>query len=144
MEMEKQPKTKSAYRPAWMRDAALRSARTCYDHLAGQLGVALAESLVERGYLRLDPSGGDITPHGDRFFAEFGLDLSAVGARRRRCRSCLDWSERRPHLGGAIGAALARRCFAQGWIERIEGSRVLRITDLGRCGFSDAFGIVPP
>jgi len=130
------------YRPAWMRDEALRSARTCYDHLAGRLGVALADSLAERGHLLLDDDGGEVTEDGARFFDRFGLDLAgAAGQRRRFCRPCLDWSERRLHLGGAVGAALAQRCFALGWIERIKDSRAVAITPQGRDGFRAEFSV---
>jgi hypothetical protein len=132
----------SRYRPAWMRDDALRSARTCYDHLAGRLGVALADSLARSGHVRLDRDGGEVTASGSRFLAEWGLDLAGITQRRRRfCRPCLDWSERRPHLGGAIGAALAERCFALGWIERIKDSRAVAITAGGRDGFAETFAI---
>ncbi len=133
------------YRPAWMRDDALRSARTCYDHLAGRLGVTLAGSLKERGLLALDGDGGAITKDGVKFLEGFGLDLAgAAGKRRRFCRPCLDWSEQRPHLGGAVGAALAQRCFALGWIERIKDSRAVAITSQGREGFRTSFGIEIP
>ena len=132
----------SRYRPAWMRDNGLRSARTCYDHLAGRLGVALADSLAGRGHVVLDDDGGEVTAAGARFFDELGLDLAdAAGRRRRFCRPCLDWSERRPHLGGAVGAALARRSFALGWIERVRDSRAVAITAVGRDGFRAAFGV---
>ena len=130
------------YRPAWMRDEALRSARTCYDHLAGRLGVALAGSLAERGHVLLDDDGGEVTEDGARFLTGFGLDLAgAAGKRRRFCRPCLDWSERRLHLGGAVGAALAQRCFALGWIERIKDSRAVAITRSGSDGFRASFGL---
>jgi DNA-binding transcriptional ArsR family regulator len=102
------------YRPGWMRDEALRSARTCYDHLAGRLGVALTESLVARQYVLLDEDGGAVTEKGAQFFSELGLELPGIGKRRRFCRPCVDWSERRPHLGGAVGAALAQYCFSAG------------------------------
>ncbi|HEV2099960.1 MAG TPA: metalloregulator ArsR/SmtB family transcription factor [Stellaceae bacterium] len=130
------------YRPAWMRDDALRSARTCYDHLAERLGVALAGSLAGRGFLALDSDGGEVTQDGARFFEGFGLDLAgAAGKRRRFCRPCLDWSEQRLHLGGAVGAALAQRCFALRWIERIKDSRAVAITPQGREGFRASFGV---
>jgi DNA-binding transcriptional ArsR family regulator len=133
------------YRPAWMKDEALRSARTCYDHLAGRLGVALAGSLAERRHVLLDEDGGEVTDEGARFFEELGLDLTiAAGKRRRFCRPCVDWSERRPHLGGAVGAALAQRCFALGWIERLRDSRAVAITALGRDGFFANFGVEIP
>ena len=132
------------YRPLWMRDAALRSARTCYDHLAGRLGVALADSLAGRYHFALDEDGGEVTAEGARFLDEFGLDLAgAAGRRRRFCRPCLDWSERRPHLGGAVGAALAIRCFTLGWVERVKDSRAVAITAPGRDGFLRTFGIGP-
>jgi DNA-binding transcriptional ArsR family regulator len=133
------------YRPAWMRDDALRSARTCYDHLAGRLGVAIADGLARRGHLVLATEGGEVTASGTRLLAEWGLDLaSLVGTRRRFCRPCLDWSERRPHIGGTIGAALAARCFALGWIERVKDSRAVAITAAGRSGFAATFAIEPP
>jgi len=130
------------YRPAWMRDEALRSARTCYDHLAGRLGVALAGSLAVRGHVLLDDDDGEVTEDGARFLAGLGLDLAgAAGKRRRFCRPCLDWSERRLHLGGAVGAALAQRCFALGWIQRIKDSRAVAITPSGCDGFLANFGV---
>ena len=133
------------YRPAWMRDEGLRSARTCYDHLAGRLGVALAATLVERRHVLLDEDGGAVTDEGAKFFDDLGLDLAAMsGGRRRFCRPCLDWSERRPHLGGAVGAALARRCFALGWIERVRDSRAVAVTASGRDGFRIRFGVDIP
>ncbi|MBV8120279.1 MAG: helix-turn-helix transcriptional regulator [Alphaproteobacteria bacterium] len=133
------------YRPAWMRDEALRSARTCYDHLAGRLGVALAESLTARRHVLLDEDGGAVTGEGAHFLDELGLDLAdAQGRRRRFCRPCVDWSERRPHLGGAVGAALAQHCFALGWIARIRDSRAVAITAAGRDGFRVHFGIEIP
>src|SRR5690349_9867950 len=93
------------YRPSSCGDEALRRARTCYDHLAGRLGVALADTLLSRGHVVLDEDAGQITADGGRFFDEFGLDLACAESRRRRfCRPCLDWSERRRHLGGAVGA----------------------------------------
>ena len=133
------------YRPAWMRDEALRSARTCYDHLAGRLGVALAGSLADRRHVLLDEDGGEVTDEGARFFDELGLDLaSTAGKRRRFCRPCVDWSERRPHLGGAVGAALAQRCFDLRWIERVKDSRAVAITPCGHDGFRARFGVEIP
>jgi DNA-binding transcriptional ArsR family regulator len=130
------------YRPAWMGDEALRSARTCYDHLAGRLGVALAESLADRCHVVLEEDGGEVTDEGARFFGALGVDLAGVASKRRRfCRPCLDWSERRPHLGGAVGAALAQRCFALGWIERVKDSRAVAITTFGSDGFRANFGV---
>jgi DNA-binding transcriptional ArsR family regulator len=130
------------HRPRSRGDEALALARTCYDHLAGRLGVALADTLIERGHVVLDDDGGLVTTEGTRFLSEFGLDLSDVASRQRRfCRPCLDWSERRRHLGGAVGVALARQCFKLGWIERVKDSRAVAITSTGRSGLLAVFGI---
>jgi DNA-binding transcriptional ArsR family regulator len=121
---------------------ALRHARTCYDHLAGRLGVALADALQQRDCLVLSADGGELTPAGIRLLDAFGVDVSAARARKRAfCRPCLDWSERRWHLAGAIGASVATRCFALGWIERTSASRAVQITPMGRDGFVRAFGV---
>jgi DNA-binding transcriptional ArsR family regulator len=121
---------------------ALRVARTCYDHLAGKLGVALMDRLLTQGHLHPDVADYQVSRRGQQFFDELGVDLaSAAGQKRHFARSCLDWSERRPHLAGALGAALGTRCFEIGWIERQRDSRALVITAAGRRGFRDSFGI---
>jgi DNA-binding transcriptional ArsR family regulator len=119
---------------------ALRFARTCYDHLAGRLGVQITDSLVSQGCLA--PSGGDyaLTPEGERLLARLEVDVArALGARRAFARACLDWSERRHHLAGALGAALLHRLFELRWIERTGSSRAVRITEPGRRGMRDHF-----
>jgi DNA-binding transcriptional ArsR family regulator len=127
------------------RDAVLRQARFCYDHLAGQLGVALADALVEKGHVLLGEDGGEVTEKGADFLGKFGLDLAAAArARRAYCRPCIDWTERRPHLAGAVGAALATRCFALGWIARIRDTRAVKITPKGRAGLGETFAITLP
>jgi len=130
------------YRPPSRLDDALKAARTCYNHLAGRLGVGIADALCERGHVVFAEEGGEVTPDGLAFMQDFGLDL-AVARRRGRvfCRPCLDWSERRPHLGGALGAALATRCFDLGWLARNRDSRALTITPAGRKGLASAFGV---
>ncbi len=128
--------------PHWKGDEALRAARTCYDHLAGKLGVALADALVARRRIVLTEDGGEVTGRGAQFLTELGVDLAATQRRRRAfCRPCLDWSERRLHLAGAVGAALATRCFELGWIERVRDSRAVAIPPAGRRGFTEVFGI---
>jgi DNA-binding transcriptional ArsR family regulator len=113
-------------------DNALAKARMCYDHLAGRIGVSIAESLISKKYIVLGEDGGEVTEEGERFFGDFGIDMAAVRLQRRVfCRPCMDWSERRFHLAGAIGAALAQRCFQLRWIKRIEDSRALNITAAG-------------
>ena len=130
------------------RDAALRRARTCYDHLAGQLAVAMADRMAERAQIELSPDGGVITAEGTAFLRGLGVDLDAASARAARrgggrvfCRPCLDWSERRPHIAGALGAALCTACLAQGWIRRIDGTRAVSVTPAGRLALDQAFGL---
>ncbi len=123
-------------------DQALRLARTCYDHLAGRLGVAVTEALVTRGYVASIDRAFRLTAKGEAFLRDLGVDID--GARRRRlafARACLDWSERRPHLAGALGAALTGRCLELGLVERVPGCRSLSVTDRGRRAFHDLFGI---
>ncbi len=130
------------YRPHWKGGETLRTARTCYDHLAGRLAVAIADALVEREHVVLAEDGGEVTTAGRVFLTEFGIDLGGAAKRRRAfCKPCLDWSERRPHLAGAIGAGLATRAFELGWIERIKDRRAVAITELGRRGFPEAFSV---
>jgi DNA-binding transcriptional ArsR family regulator len=127
---------------AWRGGEALRTARTCYDHLAGRLGVALADRLVERGHIVLAPDGGEVTDTGRELLTRFGAEPARVGSVRRVfCRPCLDWSERRPHLAGRVGAALACRCFELGWIARMRDTRAVAITEAGHAGFAETFGV---
>jgi DNA-binding transcriptional ArsR family regulator len=129
------------HRPVSKFDEALRKARTCYDHFAGQLGVGLADALCQRGYLALSDEGGEVSDSGSAFLLDFGVDLSALRQTRRRfCRPCLDWTERRLHVGGGVGAALAARCFELGWFTRLRDSRALTITPAGRNGLGEVFG----
>ena len=127
------------------RDAALRAARTCYDHLAGRLGVALTDALVAGGHLELSQDAGIITPTGVELFNRLGIRLDGMSASRTQrprilCRPCIDWSERRPHLAGAVGAALCTRSFGENWIRRIEGTRGVAVTPKGQHVFQDVLG----
>jgi DNA-binding transcriptional ArsR family regulator len=112
--------------------AKLRAARTCYDHLAGQLGVGLVRAMVAKGVLEPETEDFAVTQKGEAFLRELGLDLDAARAKRRAfARQCIDWSEREPHLGGALGAALAERCFAAGWLKRVRNTRRVEVTPAG-------------
>src|SRR4029079_16790943 len=107
-------------------DDTMRQARMCYDHIAGRLGVVLADSLREHGHVEFADDGGGVTPAGEAFFAKFGVDLSAARQSRRVfCRPCIDWSERRAHLAGSVGAALADRLMELRWIARKRDTRAL-------------------
>lgn len=118
--------------PTGPRDPALREARQCYDHLAGRLGVALHDGLVEHGLLALADGQPQLTPAGEAFCAGIGIDVDALRRTRRPlCRHCLDWSERRPHLGGALGAALLGWLVHSGGARRLKDSRALQVTPRG-------------
>jgi DNA-binding transcriptional ArsR family regulator len=132
------------YRPLSRQARELHYARVCYDHLAGRLSVDLADFFTVREYIVFDDEVTEITADGMSFLAGFGIDLSAGTKRRHVCRSCLDWTERRPHIGGAVGAALANRCFDLGWTERMKHSRAVIVTASGRHGFLETFGITVP
>ncbi len=121
-------------------DPALRRSRVCYDHLAGALGVALYDSLIERDLLRQDETGPSLTVAGERFFEDFGVDLGRLRTLKRPlCRSCLDWSARRSHLAGSLGAAVLDRLFALGWASRVKGTRLVAFTTTGARSFEQAF-----
>jgi hypothetical protein len=138
---------------------ALRAARTCYDHLAGRLGVQLMATMIDRGQLvggdgrfvsgadtgdQLSSYGHDIdyeiTPSGHRFLAEFGVQMPP---RRRAVRYCVDWSEQRHHLAGGLGRGLLDRIAELGWIRRATSSRAVVITDIGHQGLRNVFDIRP-
>ena len=122
----------------------LRNARTCYDHLAGTLGVSLFDCIKARGWLAdsHDAQDYEVTPAGAKAFATLGIDLEATrGQRRRFAYSCLDWSERRPHLGGALGAALLKIVQQKHWVDQDLDSRALRVTRVGRHEMLSRFGI---
>lgn len=120
----------------------LREARTCYDHLAGRLAVSLADALVDQGAIILSGEAGEVTDAGHDFLQGFGVALEPPRKTRRiYCRPCLDWSERRSHLGGVIGAALFDRLAALDWIRRAKAGRAVTITPKGQRGFLETFGI---
>jgi len=145
------------------RALALRQSRLCYDHVAGRLGVALMRALIDSGALqggdgihhpdsaptdRLSAAGHDIdyrlTSHGATTLTQLGVELDALSARRRPLiRYCLDWTEQRHHLAGALGAALADRLFELDWLRHTPQRRAVRLTDAGRAGLNDALGLCP-
>lgn len=130
------------YQPRSAQDDRLRFARTCYDHLAGHLGVAIADALVAKGYIVLTEDGGEVTDSGARFLAAFGAELTSKSRSRRIfCRPCLDWSERRFHVAGLVGAEIQRRCLALGWLRRDRDTRAVHVTTVGQIGLRDKFGI---
>jgi DNA-binding transcriptional ArsR family regulator len=134
--------TPARYQPRSASDDALRFARTCYDHLAGHLGVAIADAMTTRRYLLLDEDGGAVTPDGERFLREFGVALDSGRAGRRIfCRACLDWSERRYHIAGFVGAEICRRMLELGWVTQRRGVRAIQVTPVGRRGLRQTFGL---
>lgn len=130
------------YQPRSIKDEALRFARTCYDHLAGQIGVAIADAMVGKGYLILTEDGGALTDAGVQFLTAFGAELAPKSySRRIFCQPCLDWSERRYHVAGHVGAEICRCCLESGWLKRERDTRALRLTPSGKAGLLDRFGL---
>jgi DNA-binding transcriptional ArsR family regulator len=129
------------------KDAAMRRARTCYDHFAGRLGVALTDSLVKRGFVKLADDTGLLTEAGVNFLTTVGVEVELMLTRqttrsgRTLCRACFDWSEHRLHLAGAVGAAICSHSMTQGWTRRSEGTRALQITPKGERIFREKFGL---
>jgi DNA-binding transcriptional ArsR family regulator len=126
--------------PRSANDDALRFARSCYDHLAGRVGVAVTDALVAMGHIVLTDEGGEVTSSGERFFSAFGADLRPR-TRRIFCQPCLDWSERRYHLKGLVGARVLDRLLELGWLKSVSGSRALQLTSFGKTGLSGVFQI---
>jgi hypothetical protein len=128
---------------------ALAQARTCYDHLAGRAGVALFDALLQEKLLTGSGTGKEaayqVTDHGADKLAEFGVDVTKVSRSRRKfAGACLDWTQRRPHLNGALGAAMTTRLLDLGWIERGPSKRVVRVTGPGQDGLAATFGWSAP
>jgi DNA-binding transcriptional ArsR family regulator len=122
---------------------SLSLARMCYDHLAGRLGVSITDVLVRRGVIAVDERSYVVTRRGTAWLERFGIDVAQLrSARRKFATHCLDWSERRPHIGGALGAALADRVLDNGWCARRRANRGLNVSDAGWKALHDHFGIV--
>jgi DNA-binding transcriptional ArsR family regulator len=122
------------------REPALRKARVCYDHLAGEIGVRIYESLIKRRAVMPGVNGLELTAAGQRLFQELRIDTNALSRQKRTfCRACLDWSERRHHLAGALGAALLARLVDLGWAKRARDSRVVLLTPNGERALHNMF-----
>ncbi|GAB2183295.1 ArsR/SmtB family transcription factor [Roseibium sp. LAB1] len=126
------------------RDPQMRAARVCYDHLAGDMAVRIFDSLQKRGFLTVssDTGGLALTADGTGFVESIGIDLDALTASRRPlCRACLDWSERRNHLAGSLGAALLT-CFTDsGWLRRDPSSRIVHVSPKGEAELKKLFQV---
>lgn len=121
---------------------ALREARLCYDHLAGRLGVMLAGAMADRRLLIPSDRDYRLSDEGEAFCRHLGIDLQQARSQRRMfARQCLDWSERKPHLAGALGAAVTEVAFKRGWIKRTNRRRIVRVTDRGRAAFADLLDV---
>jgi DNA-binding transcriptional ArsR family regulator len=129
------------------RDRALRRARLCYDHLAGEVAVSIADRMIARGQLDWGQDGGIVTEQGMELLAALGVDLcsdsSASSRRTPFCRPCLDWSERRPHVAGSVGRALYDSFVRHGWVRQSGVSRAVLITPLGVLALNRHFDLAP-
>jgi DNA-binding transcriptional ArsR family regulator len=122
------------------RDPALRKARSCYGHLAGELGVLVYEALLRHGMLEISKQALQLTKTGVRWFARIGVETTTVAQQHRvLCRPCMDWSERRHHLAGALGTAMLSQFCDLRWVSRSAKSRAIRITPLGERNFQALF-----
>jgi DNA-binding transcriptional ArsR family regulator len=120
----------------------IRVCRTCYDHLAGRVGVQVTESLVRLRMIQLSDRNFELTAKGDRWFGEMGIDCETLRLQRRGfARACLDWTERRPHLAGSLGAALLQLMLDRHWLRRMKGTRAVLVTPKGRKAMNEVFGI---
>lgn len=122
-------------------DTDLCFARTCYDHLAGWLGVELVQTLKKSGCLEQDGLQFNPTPTGWKTFEAFGLDLETLALQRHFAKACLDWTQRKHHLGGALGRAITSKMLELKWLVRLPNGRALRVTEAGRLGLQKTFGV---
>ena len=121
---------------------AIHLARSCYDHIAGRAGVLLADALQQKGWLDTNKQDFIVTPKGEKGFSDFGIKLEPLKKQRRHfARRCLDWSERRHHIAGALGAALMTTLLERKWLKKDESARVLHITRAGLEGLEKTFDV---
>ena len=124
------------------KDPALRKARVCYNHLAGEMGVLMYDSLAARNFMTLAHDTLKLTDDGLSFIDKLGVDVYSLNSRRRPvCKPCLDWSARRSHLAGSLGTALLEHFFGKGWAKRETGTRIIRFNRNGEKAFRDLFPI---
>jgi len=122
------------------KDPQLRDARICYNHLAGERGVQMFDTLLLKGYLIENGEGVELTQAGEAFFVKFGVDVAALKKLRRPlCKSCLDWSARRSHLSGSLGTAILDQMYKMGWAKHVHGTRVVTFSRKGDEAFSRLF-----
>ena len=122
------------------KDEAMRKARVCYNHLAGDMGVLMYDGLVAKGYLTFDKDGIALSAAGEKFVTDFGIDLSTLKRKPAPlCRECLDWSNRRSHLSGSLGRALYTTIEQKGWAKRQDNSRLVQFTAQGETAFKEMF-----
>lgn len=124
------------------KDAELRQARVCYNHLAGDMGTQMFDSMLARGHLLLHTEGLELTASGESFAADFGIDLATLRKNRSPlCRECLDWSERRSHLAGSLGRAFLSRFEELSWARRDQKTRVVSFSPNGTKHFERLFAV---
>lgn len=128
-------------------EQSMRHARSCYDHLAGTLGVGLTDAMQKAGHVEISGSAALLTPNGLTRLNEIGVDIAPIEARMARrsgrllCRACLDWTERRPHIAGLVGQVLFEHSLKSGWVRRRSGTRALDITHDGKLAYRTLFGL---
>ncbi|WP_096187414.1 ArsR family transcriptional regulator [Evansella halocellulosilytica] len=123
-------------------DKAMRYARTCYDHLAGQVGVKITDFLLDHELVKDEGNSFTLTSKGETFFEDLQIDLKEVKRKRRAyINKCLDWSERRYHVSGAVGNALFKRLIELQWIQKVPDTRAIKVTEVGKQNLKTTFGV---
>ena len=121
---------------------AIKTARTCYDHMAGELGVAVTNGLIKKRIIKLNEKIFEITPKGTEWFGELGIDVDEQRARKRKFSyACIDWTERVPHLAGSMGEALCSKFFERDWVKRTSEPRVIQLTPTGQIALNELLDV---